>query len=279
MRRVVQPGQILLLKLLLAPTLVGLVSVAVARLGERLGGIIAAFPMVSGPVLLLFALEQGPAFTERAAHHSLFGLVSLVAYCVAYARMAPLVPSRAAPLVCLGVGWVSFGLVTLGVERSHPPEALGMPLAVLAIFLGARLLPKVATATPREPQPPSRATRYLLPRMASAAALVYALSEAATVLGPRYSGLLTPFPVASTVLLVATHRELGMDAMVRWLHGFITGLVGYVAFVTLLAWTLVGGGLVLGFSTGLVAAFAVQAWVASRRGIESRRKTNRTPEE
>ncbi|MGC4064621.1 MAG: hypothetical protein QM784_08250 [Polyangiaceae bacterium] len=275
----VQPGQILLLKLLLAPTLVGLVSIAVARLGEKVGGIIAAFPMVSGPVLFLFALEQGPAFTVRAAHHSLFGLVSLVAYCLTYARTAQLIRSSAAPLVCLMVGWATFGLVTFGAERANLPEALGMPVALLAIVVGVRLLPRVETLPPTRPQRKPRAIQYLLPRMLSAAALVYGLSEAATVLGPRFSGLLTPFPVASTVLLVATHRELGVAGMVRWLHGFVTGLGGYVAFVSILAWTLVGGGLAFGFAMGLFAAFAVQTWIGSLRRIESSRETLRTPED
>jgi hypothetical protein len=259
---VIQPGQILLLKLLLAPALVAIVSLAVARLGERLGGIMTAFPMVSGPVLYLFALEQGPEFAAAAARHSLFGLLSLVAYCVAYARIAHLVPPRAAPLFCLLGGWAIFAVVTLGMERVSPPEILGLPVALGAIALGVLLLPKLeATSLPCRPKPRPRATRYLLPRMLSAAALVYGLTAAATVLGPRYSGLLTPFPVASTVLLVATHRDAGIPGMVRWLKGFIGGLIGYVAFVTLLALTMVEQGLAFGFSAGLLAAFAVQAWV------------------
>jgi hypothetical protein len=103
--------------------------------------------------------------------------------------------------------------------------------------------------------------------MAAAALLVYTLSEAARALGPKYSGLLTPFPVASTVLLVATHLESGVDAMVGWLRGFIAGLYGYITFVALLAYLLRSTGISVSFGAALVGAFAVQR-IVTKNGTQ-----------
>ena len=55
----------LLLKLVLVPGLIALVTLAGRRFGPRLGGRLNALPLVAGPVLFFLALEQGDAFVAR----------------------------------------------------------------------------------------------------------------------------------------------------------------------------------------------------------------------
>ena len=52
----------LLLKLLLVPGLVAAVTLAVRRWGPAVGGWLAGLPVVAGPVLVFYAIEQGDAF-------------------------------------------------------------------------------------------------------------------------------------------------------------------------------------------------------------------------
>ena len=261
-------GQILLLKVTLAPLLVALVSLAAMRLGARIAGIIAAFPMVSGPVLYLFAVEQGRQFTSEAAHQTLFGTLSLVGYCLVYAIAANRFRSRWSPWLSLLFGWVAFLCLTLLLKNIAFPRWLGLPVALLSVVVGLKLLPHPSEVA-REPlrnirnDGKARATRLLLYRMLSAAVLVYALSEAARAIGPVYSGLLTPFPVASTVLVVTTHLEQGREGLFGWLRGFMVGLFGYLAFIATVAWLIVPGGIAVTFTVGLLGALLVQS-VAQR---------------
>lgn len=65
----------IVLTLLIAPALVGVSSLASRRLGERIGGLVSAFPAIVGPVLLITAHEHGAMFAAAAANGTLLGAV------------------------------------------------------------------------------------------------------------------------------------------------------------------------------------------------------------
>jgi hypothetical protein len=76
------------LKVLLAPGLVALATLVARRHGPALGGWVSALPVIAGPVLLVFVVEHGPDFAQRAARGTLMGLISLSAFIVVYAHVA-----------------------------------------------------------------------------------------------------------------------------------------------------------------------------------------------
>ena len=57
--------------------------------------------MVAAPILLIYALEHGEAFAQTAAAATVLGVASTVAFCVAYALVAPVAPWP----VALAAGW------------------------------------------------------------------------------------------------------------------------------------------------------------------------------
>ena len=63
------------LKLCLVPVLVGAVTLATRRWGPRIGGWLTALPVIAGPTLCFYAIEQGSEFARRAAGATLVGLV------------------------------------------------------------------------------------------------------------------------------------------------------------------------------------------------------------
>ncbi|MBN2196151.1 MAG: hypothetical protein JW751_25265 [Polyangiaceae bacterium] len=105
---------VLLLKLLLAPSLVGAASLAGRRRGPRVAGLTAPLPIVGGPLLLLYAWDHGAAFVARAAEQALSGIFSRSAYCVACAWLAFGLRrrSRAARMLALPMSWGVFGAWT-----------------------------------------------------------------------------------------------------------------------------------------------------------------------
>ena len=102
----------LLLKLVLVPGLIALVTMAGRRFGPRIGGWLNALPLVAGPVLFFLALEQGDQFVAQAALSTLAGLAAVAAFAVIYSWTAVARPWW----VCVLVGWVAFAGLTLGLQ-------------------------------------------------------------------------------------------------------------------------------------------------------------------
>jgi hypothetical protein len=257
---------LVLLKLTLAPALVGGASLVSRRWGPRAGGLAAALPIVAGPTLLFFALEQGLPFTAAAAHGTLLGLVPLCAFCLSHAVLAGALRGRvrrrvAAPL-CLAAGWGAFLAVAALLRPVQLPGWGALLAGAGALLAGRALVP----AIPADGEPPLRhhPALELGLRMLLAACLVTGLTALAGALGPTWSGLLTPFPVASSVLVLGTHLADGPDHLSVLLRGFLVGLHGFVAFLTVLAFGLVPLGVGAAFGLGLAASLTIAALVTWR---------------
>lgn len=216
-----------LLKVLLAPVLILLATLAGRRWGPAVGGWLAGLPMTSGPVSFILALEQGPEFAARAALGTLFGLVSLAAFCLAYGAAA----RRVGWGGCLAAAVGAFGVSTLALRGATLPLVLAFAV-VCAVLAGVGAV--MAGGEP--PRPPRR----LLPgdlaiRMALAALLVLVLTSVAATLGPALAGSLSPIPVFGALLAVFAHRDQGAAAAVQLLRGMVLGSFGFATFLLMVA--------------------------------------------
>ncbi len=220
---------LLLVKLLLSPALVGSAWMAGRRWGPRVAGLLVALPIVAGPILFFYAVEQGPGFAASAARSTLLGLVPLTCFCLVHAVMARAairLPRRLAAPLSLVVGWCAFLALAASLRPLH---LLDHPALELALRMGA------------------------------AALLVTALTGLAAPLGATWSGLLTPFPVASSVVVIGAHLADGPGSLPETLRGFLLGLFGFVAFLTVLAYGLAPLGVVGAFEIGIGASLAVSS--------------------
>lgn len=126
-------------ELLIAPLLVGGSTVACRRWGERIGGLLSAFPAVVGPVLLILALERGPAFTARAADGTLLGLAALAGFVLTYSRTA----RRTAWGQSLAVAWACTGAIAASIYEWGQSLAFpdGLVAAAISLVVARRLIP------------------------------------------------------------------------------------------------------------------------------------------
>jgi hypothetical protein len=252
---------LLILKLILSPALVVGASLAARRYGPKVGGWTAAFPIISGPILLFFAIEQGPAFAARAAAGTCLGTISLSAFALVYGRVARLMSrgpgrDRRWPVAMLA-GWAAFAGFTLVLRGQKVPAIAAAALGVAALNLTARMLPDVRDGD--DAPPPGW---WDIPARALATAImVLGLTEMAEMLGPTVSGLLAPFPVASSVLVGFAHGQAGFSAAERVLRGLVLGLQSFVAFCLVLSLLLAHVGIGWAFAAGLAVSCALQGIV------------------
>jgi hypothetical protein len=238
-------------KLVLVPILIATVTLGARRWGPRIGGLLTAMPVVTGPTLCFYAIDHGARFGASAAAGTLFGLAGVLGFCVVYAHAAL---RRAWPIALAG-GWAAFLAITFGLSSVPVNALVGLVMIVALCAVALRILPAAEPMTPA-PVPPI----WDLPlRMGAAVALVMVLTSAAGRLGPQLSGLLTPFPLATALIAAFTHAQRGGRAAVTFFHGFVPALTTFAVFCFILAVALPQTAMVAAIGAAFVVQLALQA--------------------
>ena len=250
-----------MLRILLAPALIGAASLAGRRWGPAVSGWLVGLPLTSAPVSFLLALEHGPAFAALVALGTLAGTVSQILFAVVYAWLAR---RHGWPLAFAG-GSVAFALSTAALAGLRAPLLLLACAVVIVLVLGLRAIPVVEqrAAVTAAPLP-----RWDLPvRMLAATLIVGVLVAVAPALGPRFTGMLSPFPVYAAILTVFAHRGQGAPAAIGVLRGLLAGLFGFVGFFVVVASSIERVGITVAFAVATLVALTAQ--LVSLRGLRA----------
>src|SRR5689334_7336988 len=147
---------ILVLKLILAPVIIGSASLAGRKWGHAVSGWIVGLPLTSGPVAFFVALSHERAFAFETVRGVLSGGFSLIAYSLTYAWLA----KRFNWVVSFTASVIVFAGMTI-LLQTITIAFLPLFLYILGIILlGLWLMPKhevvQSTATPGKWDIPSR---------------------------------------------------------------------------------------------------------------------------
>jgi hypothetical protein len=245
---------LLVFKLILTPLLIAVVSLAGRRWGPAVSGWLVGLPLTSGPIALFLALEYGPAFAAHAATGTLLGSLALTAFAVAYVRLAR---HRHWAFSLLG-SWIAYLLVAAVLNLVFLPPVPAFAAVVLAM-LGALYLvrtDRTGASTPRTAPAP----RWEIPlRMVVATAFVVGLTALAERIGPQWSGILSTFPLFTTILAVFAHRFLGSAGAAQVGGGAISGAFSFAVFFLAVAALLEPWGIIPAFSVATGAALALHS--------------------
>lgn len=241
----------LFFKIVLPVLMIGIVTLVSHRWGPSVGGILGAVPAKGGPILVFLALEQGTGFAATSAAASLGGAGGCGVFCLVYA------------LVCRKVSWplaamAAYGAFVLTWAIMLPIASWGLApafAAMMAMLLVSRQL------LPAAPPQPRRATSAsdLPVRMIAGAGMVVFVTGVGPNFGATISGMLTTIPTIAAVLALFTHAQEGPDRTIGVMRGMTHGLIGFGAFLTVLAATLVPLGIAPAFALAITAVVAVQA--------------------
>lgn len=243
-----------LVKLLAAPLMIALASLAGKRWGPNIAGLMGGLPLVGGPVVLALWLTRGPVFAAEVALAAPVGVWANIVYML----LVGFASARSAWYVAIPIGWLGYLASGLLLNLLGLAHALWLGLLVLPglWFAATRWLPR-PIAAPRVVQLPRI---EIATRMAAAAGLVLSLTAAAGLFGPTLTGIFTGAPIAATVIPAFTFANAGRDALLLALRGFLTGLMGFTVFFYVLgysipslhAWAFLPA-LVAGLAVGLFA--------------------------
>jgi hypothetical protein len=210
-------------KLILTPLLIAIATLAVHRWGPAIGGWFAGLPLTAGPVSVFLSVEQGRSFAAAAAQATLLGLVASTGFRVVYALAA----RRLRWPVSSALGMVSYFALILSLSAAPLGIYACIFLAYAAMSIAVFLMPAVRFDAGTAAKPSS----WDLPlRMLSAAGIVWLITAIAQRVGPVWSGLLSPFPVLSTVMAAFAQGTAGPKAAIHLLRGIGIGSFAFAAF-------------------------------------------------
>jgi multisubunit Na+/H+ antiporter MnhB subunit len=235
-----------LLKLVLAPLIIASATLVARRWGQNIGGLMVGLPLTSGPVSVFFAVEQGRQFAANAAIGSLLGLIPVAVFCAGYVQNARRFPWYLTAAISIGLYLVTVWFISFTAPDLALTSILVPSILCLALLISGRLDPgKAFISSPW----------WDLPlRMIVASGLILAITTAASSLGSKWSGLLSPFPIFTFVMATFSHYQGGSSAASRLIRGVLVGLFSYTAFFLVVA--------LLVDKTSLFLVYALAAFTA-----------------
>lgn len=243
---------LLAFKVILAPLLIAAATLIGRRWGHGVSGWVAALPLTSGPVSLIFALQYDTTFASRAAVGTLAGIISVSAFCFVYCQLA----RQQRWTVCVFSAVLAFFAATAllnSMTLSLIPAYL-VVLLVLTLTLRSIPTPQVELGTWSPPR------WDLFARMLTAVLFILLITYAAQGLGPQLSGLITPFPIFATILAVFAHSRMGGGASILSLRGILTGLYAFATFFLIVGACITTLPIALTYSLAVISAIAINAF-------------------
>lgn len=252
---------ITLLKIFMAPTLIGLASLAGRKWGPAISGWIVGMPLTTGPIIFLLALQHGSAYATVTILGTLSGGFSLMIFALTYSWLA----RRFRWPITLAISSGLFFTATFTLQQQ---SFTLLPLAVSVVGLlviALRLMPPDRSTAPAAPM---NLPWWDLPaRMIVVTALVLFLTTFSASLGPRLTGLLATFPVYASTLSAFAHHLQGPAAAARVQRGLLLGLFSFAGFYLWLGLTLQPWDMAIGFGGAIIVALLIQGaslWVLRR---------------
>ena len=241
---------ILVLKLVLAPVIIGSASMAGRKWGAAVSGWIVGLPLTSGPVAFIIALSHDRAFAFDTIRGTLSGGFSLIAYVLTYTLVAKRFNWAVSILSSLLV-FAGMTVILRGITLPFIP----LFFAVLAvIFIGLWLTPKYENVKSGvEPGKWDIPARILI-----GTSFILLVTGVAPYIGSRLTGLLTTIPLYVSIMTIFAHRHQGHESAVNLLRGLVLGLFSFAGFYLVLGLLIEDASLAVSFGAATLATLAVQ---------------------
>jgi len=244
---------VIAVKLIATASVVIGVTLAVSKLGPRLGGIIAGTPIILGPGYFFMLQERPVEFIQSAALSTLHALIATLVFSICFVMTA----GRLSALASLGLAtmcWIPFTLMF----SATPGGVWGAVLLYCLVLLVAEVIRRKLKLG--QPIVIARSGWFdLLLRGLLAGVLVSIATTVAARSGPFLSGVLVGFPVGLFTIGLTLHQRYGPLVARATVTIAQKGMLSLVAFSLVLALTVGKLPPMVTFTVSLVASLLVSA--------------------
>lgn len=196
---------------------------AVARyFGQRMAGMLAGLPTVTGPALIWLALDHGSAYAFDASIGSISACLPCAAFALAYERAS----RRYGTWIALALACAISLAVAPPLQQLAGKLLVALFCAVAGAVLVHRAMPDAREAA-REACSP--ACEIILTAFVSGA-VSGGVALAAPTAGPFWAGVLASPPLIAAVVAMHQHARSGHVSARTFLRGYVAGLLGRAVF-------------------------------------------------
>lgn len=239
---------IFLFKLIVCPVLLAIATIAARRWGQIVGGLIIGLPLISGPISVFLAIENGADFAVAAVDGSFVGTISLAFFSLAYARLC-----RFGITASVFAGMLVFGSVSAAVSACHPTTEILAVTSVAALCLCSFLMPK------EKAENSVKLSKYDIPlRMAVMAVLMVVVTFLAPLIGPHATGIAAAFPYMALTMAVFAQWKGTYQHAQQVMYGLVNGLGSGCAFYMVVSCTLKDDNFLAAYSLAAAVSILVQ---------------------
>ncbi len=242
---------LILIKILVTVSIVLALSVVAERVSPRWAGMLGGYPLGTAIVLIFIAYEEGPAFAQISAVHTLAGLTANLAVFAAYGLALTLWRKCHYLIATAGalVAFFAVGIPLSRVEFTLISSVAFITVVIILCLVAFKRFPDMRI---------EKAVRLSFwvtgVRAATACFVVLSITGLAEQLGPEMAGVLAGFPSTVLPMVVIIHFTYGPAPVLTIIKHFPKGLGAMITFGVVYSLYLQQLGLLWGTVLSFVAA-------------------------
>jgi hypothetical protein len=222
---------LLFVKILIATLIVVTLSVVAEKASPRVSGLLAGYPLGTAMALFFYGFELGPRFAADAAIFALLGLIATQSFVYVYYQLSGRLrhwDARWSGLVSSLGAITAFALVAHLFSHMPAIPPLVAALTVLSMGLFIFLLRKLPDHMINRPV--RLGFGVLLLRALFSAGIIVAITTAAKLVGERWAGLLSGFPITLFPFILIIHLTYRTAPVHTILKNFPRGMGALVLY-------------------------------------------------
>jgi hypothetical protein len=153
------------------------------------------------------------------------------------------------------LGWGIYFISSFVLEYAVVSIVVAFISVIVWLLIVSRLFP-VVDAIEKMASEGSTWSDIII-RIVGAVALIFVITEYAPALGATLSGLLTPFPIYTSVMVSTIHHRQGVTSASQFIRGATLSLFTPAVFWLMVGSTIVAWGVGVSYSLAIAAAIAL----------------------
>ncbi len=218
---------ILIIKIVVAMTIVVMLSIIAENVSPKISGILAGYPLGTAIVLFFYGLEIGPNFASDSAFYTLLGLIASQSFVYFYYKISRQF-NRFSIFYSSIISFSGFLFVAYILHFFNFTKQAILVLTMISIVFSIFLFRKISNIKINKKITFSH--KILFARAGLAAFIVILITFVAKLVGEKWAGLFSAFPITLFPLILIVHFSYGKEHVHTIIKNFPMGLGALIIY-------------------------------------------------